>query len=275
MRVILAAIALPCTLAWANAATAAPATQPNTLERPRVVETTFKSVDATIAAQWDFPTRSPAPLVILIPASGSLDRDGLPPGTPQSGGDGIYAQFADKLVEHGFAVFRFDKPGTGKSSRGHYNTPRSDALEAYGAAIKHARVDLDNLYLLGHSYGTDAVAGIYSRYQSVAPPAGVILLSNRVGETQVVKIVAPTLIVVGEKNPDDLYQRGRFAAEARDNVEDNPLETKLVTIPEAGHALLTEAETGSSKAISLDPRAVQAVLDWLMEQVSKRARAAR
>ena len=275
MRVLLAAIALAQTFTWVSSALSAPAVEPSPLERPRLVETTFKSVDATIAAQWDFPKRSPAPLVVLIPASGSLDRNGMPPGSSDPGGTGIYAQLADKLVEDGFAVFRFDKPGTGKSSRGSYNTPRSDALEAYAAAVKHARVDLDNLYLLGHSYGTDAIAGIYGRYESIAPPAGVVLLSNRVGETQIVKIVAPTLIVVGERNPDDLYQRGRFAAEARKGADKTPLETKLVTVPEAGHALLAETEAGGAKSISVDPRAVSAILDWLMERVGKGAQASR
>ena len=54
-----------------RAVEAAPAgPQSSTEKRPSIVETTFESVDATIAAQWNFPDRSPAPLVVFIPAGG-------------------------------------------------------------------------------------------------------------------------------------------------------------------------------------------------------------
>ena len=124
----------------ASTGRAAPAGPPSeTGKRPSVVETTFESVDATIAAQWDFPDRSPAPLVVFIPAGGRIDRNGWNPGIGESPDRGMYAQFARDLVHAGFAIFRFDKPGAGKSSRGRYATERSNALEAYTRAVDHAR----------------------------------------------------------------------------------------------------------------------------------------
>jgi len=252
--------------AFAESASAAP-TEPeaaNEITRPRVVETTFKRVDAVVAAQWDFPKNTPAPLVVIIPAGGRLDRNGWNPGLGENADDGIYARLADQLVEAGFAVFRYDKPGAGRSSRGHYATERSTALEGYTRAVDHARVDRTRVFLLGHGSGTDAIAGIYSRYAAVAPPAGVILLGNTVGESASLAVKAPMLIVNGGKDPDDRYQYGSYVVEARRDAPDGALPTDLVIIDDSSRGLLATEPDGSKSMRSLDPAATRAVIDWLM-----------
>ncbi len=254
---------------------AATSTPRPTLERPSVVETTFKSVDATVAGQWDFPSQTHAPLVVLIPAAGAINRNGLPPGGSEDRGRGVYALLTEELVEHGFAVFRFDKPGTGKSGRGIYATERSNALEAYRRAVEHARVDTGRVFLLGHSYGTDTIAGIYSRYEEIQPPVGVVLVSNRASEVEITRVKAPTLIVVGERDPDDLYKYGKFAFEARESSADAKFETSLVSVPEADHALLVASDTTVGKQYAFDPRVTQAILDWLMNHRSGPVKAGR
>ncbi len=232
-------------------------------KRPRVEETTFKSVDATISAQWEFPAVTPAPLVVILPATSGVDRHGLPPGHSDRPEIGIYNQLAKRMVEAGFAVFRYDNAGTGKSGRGHYSTDRSTSLEAYVRAVDHARVDTDHVFLFGHSGSTSAIAGIYPRYESVKRPAGVILLSNRVGETEAMRIAAPTLLIVSEALPDDQYQRGRFVKEARDRHTEAELATDLVTIGDCDHALLTSVERSRGKVYSIHKKAVDAILTWL------------
>jgi pimeloyl-ACP methyl ester carboxylesterase len=228
------------------------------------VETTFESVDATISAQWEFPARTPAPLVVLIPASEAVDRDGLPPGYGEDPSTGIYAQLARKLLDAGFAVFRYDSPGTGRSSSGQYSTVRSTALEAYTRAVDHPKVDGAHVFLLGHSASTDTVVGIYSRYAAIRPPAGVMLLANLVGETDLVRVEAPTLIVVSDKTPDDIYQYGQFPTDARQKFTEKKLETSLVQINGAEATLLTPIDkNGGGKLYSIDPRAVEAILEWL------------
>jgi len=228
------------------------------------VETTFGSVDATVSAQWEFPARTPAPLVVLLPASEAVDRDGLPPGYGEDPATGIYAQLARKLLDAGFAVFRYDSPGTGRSSAGQFSTVRSTAIEGYTRAVDHPKVDGSHVFLLGHSASTDTVVGIYARYAAVRPPAGVILLANIVGETDIVNVDAPTLIVVSDKTPDDIYQRGQFPADARSRYTQKKLETSLVTLPGAQETLLSPIEkTGGGKLYSIDPRAVEATLEWL------------
>ncbi|MEE8311408.1 MAG: alpha/beta fold hydrolase [Candidatus Binatia bacterium] len=220
-------------------------------------------MDATLAAQWDFPAQSPAPLVVIIPGGGTIDRNGWRSGLGEDPEDGVYAQLTRELVKHGFAVFRYDKPGAGRSGRGRYATERSNAIEAYTRAVDHGRVDPDRVYLLGHTIGTDAIAGIYPRFAAVTPPAGVVLLDSRVGETASLRIDAP-LLVVNASDPDDKTLYGSFVVEARTRDKEHALETKLVII-EGRDGILTSVERGDEVNISLDPRARDAVLRWLME----------
>ncbi len=234
-----------------------------------MVETTFESVDATIAAQWDFPDRSPAPLVVLIPAGGRLDRNGWHAGTGQSPEHGMYAALARELVRAGFAVFRFDKPGAGKSSRGRFATERSNALEAYTRAIDHSRIDPDNVFLVGHAGGTDTIAGIYPRYVEVLEPAGVAFLNNAVGENESLRIDVPLLIVNAGKNPDDRFQYGSFIVETRKKRSDGGLDTDLVIIEDAEPGLLSSRKAGNDTVYTVDPAAVRATVSWLSGKVGR------
>jgi alpha-beta hydrolase superfamily lysophospholipase len=230
------------------------------------VETTFKSVDAVISAQWDFPGKGLSPLVVLIPPSGKIDRNGWHPALGTAPRDGIYAQFARELLKAGFAVFRFDTPGAGRSSTGHYVTDRSTAIEAYRRATDHSRIDPQRVFLLGHGGGTKAIADIYSRYQAIQPPAGVVLLSNEVGEQGITSIASPTLIVVGDATADDRYQLGEFPADARRNAAGGRLKTRLLVIKGGGHTLLSsQAIASGGLRHSIHPEATKAILGWLQQ----------
>jgi hypothetical protein len=228
------------------------------------VETTFQSVDATISAQWEFPAHTPAPLVVLFPASEAVDRDGLPPGYGEDPSTGIYAQLAKKLLAAGFAVFRYDSAGTGRSSQGQFSTVRSTAIEGFTRAVDHPKVDRGHVFLIGHSASSDTVVGIWPRYTAVCPVAGAVLLANIVGETEIVRVDAPTLIVVSDKTPDEVYQHGQFPADARSRYKEKKLETSLVSLPGAEETLLTPTDkNGGGKLYSIDPRAVDATIEWL------------
>ena len=244
---VLAALALLFSPQPAGAVADAPAPASAAVEK---VETTFESVDATVSAQWEFPAHTPAPLVVLMPASEAVDRDGLPPGYGEDPATGIYAQFARKLLDAGFAVFRYDSPGTGRSSAGQFSTVRSTALEAYTRAVDHPKVDREHVFLIGHSASTDSVVGIYPRYAAVRPPAGVVLLANIVGETEIVNVDAPTLIIVSDKTPDEIYQHGQFPKDARSRSTTKKLETSLVVLSGAEETLLSPVDkNGGGKAL--------------------------
>ena len=242
---------------------AAPPEKPAASRRPSIVQTTFKSVDAVLAGQWDFPERSPAPLVVLIPPGGKIDRNGWSPDLGDDRSKGIYSRLTHLLVDAGFAVFRFDKPGAGQSSIGRFSTHRSDAIEAYTHAVNHARIDPEQTYILGHSSGSDAIAGIYPRYEDVAAPAGVIFLDNTVGEQDSTRVHAPLLIINSDKNPDDRQRFGSFVVEARSSASDGPLETELVLLDEVQRGILVPS---GDQSVMIDRRATTAIVGWLRQR---------
>ena len=235
------------------------ATQPS---RDQVVETTFESVDATIAGQWDFPQGTPAPLVVIIPSQGRLDRDGRPPGLGEEPDQGMYAKLAKSLVAAGFAVFRFDKPGAGRSSPGRFATERSNAIEAYTRAVDHARVETDNVFLLGHSEGTDSIAGIFARYEAVRRPRGVVFLDSVVGERLSIEVRAPLLIINPNRDPDDRFTYGEFVVETRRATSEGKLATELRLIDGAEPGLI-EPSPAEDERLNLHPAAIGAVVEWL------------
>lgn len=255
-----ASIVLVSATSTAFAAGASPDAQKPS--RDQVVQTTFESVDAVIAGQWDFPARTPAPLVVIIPSQGRLDRDGRPAGLGEDPDQGMYAKLAKVLVGAGFAVFRFDKPGAGRSSPGRYATERSNAIEAYTRAVDHARVDTDHIFLLGHSAGTDTIAGIYTRYESVKAPRGVVFLDNVVGERLSMEVKAPLLIVNPNKDPDDRFTFGEFVVETRRTASEGKLLTDLRLIDGAEPGLI-EPSPSDAETLNLHPSAIAAVVDWL------------
>lgn len=258
-------LAVPLTPTLAAALPSDAPSAPSAIER---VETTFQSVDATVSGQWEFPAKTPAPLVVLLPASESVDRDGLPAGYGEDPSNGIYAQFAKALVEAGFAVFRYDSPGIGRSSSGQFSTTRSTALEGYTRAVDHPKVDRDHVFLIGHSASTDSVVGIYPRYAEACPVDGVVLLASIIGETDILRVDAPVLIVVSDKTPDEIYQHGQFPVDARSRNKDKKLETTLKTLTGAEETLLSSTDKpDGGKHYALDPRAVEATIEWLRARV--------
>ena len=112
---------------------------------------------------------------------------------------------------------------------------------------------------------TDTIAAIYPRFAAIAKPAGAVLIDNAVGESDAVRIEAPTLIVNADADPDDRVQYGQFVAEARRKVEGRKLDTELVIIEHSQTGLLKTNETGKDVFYTLDPRATDAVLRWLMQ----------
>lgn len=97
------------------------------------------------------PGRGPHPVIILIPGSGPVERDG------SLFGHRFYAVLADHLVRRGFAVLRSDKRGIGESGGSFDSATTHDFASDIAAAVTflRGRRDIDNRHigLIGHSEG--------------------------------------------------------------------------------------------------------------------------
>jgi len=143
-----------------------------------------------LAGELTLPrNRSQPALVVIIHHSGPVDRD-------------AYGYLAELLVARGYAVFRFDKRGTGDSEGVYGCCEAEDALAAYRAAVAQSGIDTRRVFIVAQSIGTRYVAASFADYVAATPPKGVALLSNLLGPDEVMAIVAPIHIIVADSEPD-------------------------------------------------------------------------
>jgi pimeloyl-ACP methyl ester carboxylesterase len=153
-------------------------------------EIRFPSQGTMLAAELDMPEAdAPPALVFVIHHSGAVQRD-------------AYGYLAEVLLPAGYAVFRFDKRGTG-TSEGQYGCCESDdALAAYRAAVAQPGIDRCNVFIVAQSIGTTYLAARFSEYENILRPRGVVLLSNLVRADEIGAISVPVHIIVSDSEPE-------------------------------------------------------------------------
>lgn len=153
-------------------------------------EVRFSSAGATLAGELDLPVgEEPAPLVVVIHHSGPVGRD-------------AYGYLAEILLAEGYAVFRFDKRGTGASGGTYGCCESADALAAYQSAVAQAGINRRQVFIVAQSIGTTHLAEQFPAYAATQQPAGVALLSNLLRADTITRIAAPVHIIVAASEPD-------------------------------------------------------------------------
>jgi alpha-beta hydrolase superfamily lysophospholipase len=157
----------------------------------RVEPLSFPAADGvTLAGQIDWPPdRTRPPLIVILHHSGAVDRDS-------------YQYLAARLVPAGYAVFRFDKRGTGRSGGVYGCCEAQDALAAYQAALAGGGFDPTRVFIVAQSLGSQILGENYAAFEAVHQPAGVVLLSNLLRGQAVLSVRAPLHIIVSESEPD-------------------------------------------------------------------------
>lgn len=154
-------------------------------------EVTFAGADGVpLAGQLDLPPDlSEPPLVVFIHHAGPETRD-------------TYQHLAAYLVPRGYAVFRFDKRGTGRSNGVYGCCEADDALAAYRAVYSEPGFDHRRVFIIAQSLGTQIVAERFSDFQAIGATAGVVLLSSLLRGDAVLTIRAPIHIIVSDSEAD-------------------------------------------------------------------------
>jgi len=153
-------------------------------------EVRFVSGDVELVGELDLPMGSgPHPLVFIIHHSGPVPRD-------------AYGYLAEILLRSGYAVFRFDKRGTGASGGVYGCCESDDALAAYRAAVAQPGVDRCRVFIAAQSIGTQHLAMRFEEYAQVQSPRGVALLSNLLRANDIVRIDAPLMVIVADSEPE-------------------------------------------------------------------------
>jgi len=167
---------------------------------------TFAGDGVRLAAQIDYPrqsinTNGTVPLLFVLPHAGCNSRD-------------AYIHYARTALSNGYAVFRWDKRGTGRSGAGGRGSTMQDAVLAYETALEQPRLDVSKVVILAQSDASVMLGKSFGLYARLQHPAGVILAGNMLDPEEILAIQAPVLVASGEKDWNDWRTFVNAAAEA-------------------------------------------------------------
>lgn len=126
-------------------------------------EISFQSDTTTLYGTLSFPKGDgPYTTIVLVSGSGAQDR------TAAVGQFEIFTVLAKALNEQGFAVFRYDERGTGKSGGKSVGMSTTEELSwdaQYAVETIRKRSDINKIGMLGHSDGGIIVPKVASRIE--------------------------------------------------------------------------------------------------------------
>lgn len=219
-------------------------------ERSR--ELVFAGDGVRLAAQIEYPqtpspTRSSFPLLFILPHAGCTTR-------------ATFDHYAQLALECGYAVFRWDKRGTGRSGAGGRGSTTQDAVNAYEAAIGQPYINRDQVVILAQAEGTLMLGEAYGLFARVRHPRGVILSGSMLDEHAVLAIDAPVQILLGTEDwidPEAYALRPCIAHKSAYTYG-----ASYYVAPNANRLLLV----GPEQDQTFHPSARQAMHDWLSKK---------
>ena len=143
--------------------------------------------------------KAPYPTLILITGSGPQDRDETVFGHKP------FLDITRRLTEAGFAVFRYDDRGVGKSTgifmASHVQDFVRDAEAVVKAMKEHKAVNPQRIFLLGHSEGSYIASKVASQDRSLA---GIVSLAGPVfGMDRILADQMDALSLLGGKSDEE------------------------------------------------------------------------
>lgn len=155
-------------------------------------EIIFAGDNVCLAGQMDYPKTPPVNgthyplLVVLHHAGGNTRAD--------------YRHYAQVALECGYAVFRWDKRGTGSSGASGLGSALKDAVAAYTIALKQPYIDLAQAVILAQGEGTLLLSEGFAEFEAVQPLFGTLLIGNMLDEREVLSIRTRIQILLGAKD---------------------------------------------------------------------------
>jgi hypothetical protein len=199
---------------------------------PLTQELVFAGDEVRLAGQLDYPspprksTRFPL-LFILHHACGSTRDD--------------YAAYAEIGLDSGYAVFRWDKRGTGRSGGGGRGSTTQDAVNAYEFALEQPHVDRKRAVILALGAGTGLLGSSFGLFARAQHPYGSLLVANMLDEQEVLALDTRLCIVAGQDDWNSPEKYAEVAAAAHNNAYRHGASCYIA--PQADRMLLTGDES--------------------------------
>jgi uncharacterized protein len=168
----------------------------------------FAGDGVTLAGQIDYPATPPAsgyPLLFILPNATYQTRE-------------AYTHYCEIGRECGYAVFRWDKRGTGRSGYVGSGNTVLDAVYAYRAALAQPNIDRTRAVIAAQGSGTALLGEEFAQFARVQRPHAVLLAGNMLNAQAITTIDARVQIIVGEHDWVPWQMYGKAACEAHNQT---------------------------------------------------------
>ncbi len=216
-------------------------------------EVIFAGDNVRLAGQIEYPKTAPAngvsyPLMVVLHHAGGNTRVD-------------YHHYAQVALECGYAVFRWDKRGTGNSGASGLGSALSDAVAAYAIALKQPYIDQTHAVILAQGEGTLLFSEGFAEFEAVQPVFGALLIGNMLDAREILNIKTRVQILLGAKDWLNWEVYGKAASD--NHRRTYPYGSQFTVAHHADRMLFDTRKPGMRFHIG----AKQIIKDWLNELV--------
>jgi hypothetical protein len=208
----------------------------------------FAGDDVRLYGQIDYPDSPPPsdgyPLIFILHHAGCNSLS-------------WYSPFARVGLQNGYAVFRWDKRGTGRSGAGGRGSAAQDAVNAYEIALEQPHINRKRAVILAQDAGTGLLGHAFGLFARLQKPHGVILATNTLEPQEVLALDTHVHIIMSETDWNPWQQYAQGACEAH-MAAYHDHDASFYVVPGKVDRTLIEAD-------SLPPTASSILTDWLQD----------
>ncbi|MBK8023385.1 MAG: hypothetical protein IPK19_18625 [Chloroflexi bacterium] len=212
-------------------------------------EVLFAGDHVWLAGQIDRPKQAaPAggyPLLFILPHASSTTRED-------------FDEHAAIALRVGFAVFRWDKRGTGRSGSGGRGSTTQDAINAYEAALLQPEVNRRRTIVMAVGAGTGMLGNAYGLFARLQRPAGALLIANQLSPEEILAIDTEIHIIMSQEDWNAPETFGSLAAIA--HRQQYPYGAGFTMVSDCNRFLMTEYADGTGM---LHEDARRVIAAWL------------
>jgi len=212
-------------------------------------EVVFAGDEVRLAGQIEYPTtlrpENGYPLLFVLHHACCNSRED-------------YADYAKTALASGYAVFRWDKRGTGRSGDSGRGSTTQDAVNAYEIALTLPDVNHKQAVILAVGAGSSLLGNAYGLFARAQQPYAVLLVANQLDPDEILALDTRIKIIMGSEDWNTPEVFGEAAAHAHRQAYRHGASYYLA---ESSDRYLMAADTAGSVRLHSGTRKV--IGDWL------------
>lgn len=172
-------------------------------------EVVFAGDNVRLAGQMDYPKslmpQAGYPVVVILHHAGGNTRSD-------------YAHYAAIAQDCGYAVFRWDKRGTGRSGASGLGSSMQDAINAYATALKQPFIDECKVIILAQGEGTLLLSEAFAAFERIQHPFGALLIGSLLDQKQILAVQTRIQVIIGANDWISWQTYGKAPCDAHNAI---------------------------------------------------------